>query len=94
MLSGVYVCFCFECNLCVLLLLYLNVFVRFVWDVLCGVVWFVFLCLCLCVIRLSCLCGLCAVLFDGVCSVVRMCFFVACLCVRSFMWSRVSFHKT
>ena len=62
---------------------YLNVFVRFVWDVLCDVVWCVVVCVC--VFRLTCLCGVCGLLLDGG---WRVAFFFCvclrvCVCVRS-----------
>ena len=48
-------------------------FVRFVWDVLCDGVCFVFVCLRVCVVRLMC----------GVCRVVLLCFcfFLSCVFV-------------
>ena len=70
--------YCIVCAMCFLLCL--NMFVRFVWDVVSADVWFVlafvFACCASCV-----LCGVCGVLCDAVCGAVLCCVIVVCVCV-------------
>ena len=38
---------------------------------------------CVCVLRLMCLCGVCGVLYDAGCGVVLCCVIVVCVCIIS-----------